>query len=52
VERYLGVKIPPTNLQPGYQDQARAFANELADGLDRRGSERVSAPSPTAATAN
>jgi menaquinone-dependent protoporphyrinogen IX oxidase len=30
-ERYLGVKIPPTNLQPGYGDQARAFANGLAD---------------------
>jgi menaquinone-dependent protoporphyrinogen IX oxidase len=44
VERYLGVKIPPSSLQPGYQEQARAFANELADGLDRRGSEGVSAP--------
>jgi menaquinone-dependent protoporphyrinogen IX oxidase len=52
VERYLGVKIPPSNLQPGYEEQARAFANELADGLDARGSEGVSAPSPTVATAN
>jgi menaquinone-dependent protoporphyrinogen IX oxidase len=49
-ERYLGVKIPPTNLQPGYREQARAFANQLADGLDRRVSEGVSAPSATAAT--
>ena len=32
-ERYLGVKIPPTNLQPDYLEQARAFATTLADGL-------------------
>ena len=32
-ERYLGVKIPPSMLKPDYQEQARAFANELADGL-------------------
>jgi hypothetical protein len=32
-ERYLGVKIPPTNLKPDYAEQARAFAGELADGL-------------------
>jgi menaquinone-dependent protoporphyrinogen IX oxidase len=32
-ERYLGVKIPPTNLQPEYPEQARAFAAELASGL-------------------
>jgi hypothetical protein len=32
-ERYLGVKIPPTNLKPDYGEQARAFAAELADGL-------------------
>ncbi len=32
-ERYHGVKIPPTNLQPGYVEQARAFATELADRL-------------------
>jgi hypothetical protein len=30
--RYLGVKIP-ANLQPSYLDEARAFANELADRL-------------------
>jgi menaquinone-dependent protoporphyrinogen IX oxidase len=32
-ERYLGVKIPPTNLKPDYPEQARAFASRLADGL-------------------
>ena len=52
VERYLGVKIPASNLQPGYQEQARAFANELADGLERRGSEGVSAPSSMVAEAH
>jgi hypothetical protein len=30
-ERYLGVKIPPTNLQPDGDDAARAFAAHLAD---------------------
>ena len=35
-ERYLGVKIPPTNLKPDYLEQARAFATGLADGLARR----------------
>jgi hypothetical protein len=33
-EKYAGVKIPPTNLQPGYEQQARAFAGKLADGLE------------------
>jgi hypothetical protein len=32
-ERSLGIKIPPTNLKPDFGDQARAFANKLADGL-------------------
>jgi hypothetical protein len=32
-ERYLGVKIPPSLLKPDYVEQARAFANELADGF-------------------
>jgi hypothetical protein len=32
-ERYLGVKIPPTNLQPAGDDAARAFAVGLADRL-------------------
>jgi hypothetical protein len=31
--RSLGVKIPPTNLQPGFATQAAAFANRLADTL-------------------
>jgi flavodoxin len=35
-ERYLGVKIPPTNLQPGFDDEARALANRLADTLNGR----------------
>jgi menaquinone-dependent protoporphyrinogen IX oxidase len=33
-EKYAGIKIPPTNLQPGYEEQARAFASKLADGLE------------------
>jgi hypothetical protein len=32
-ERYLGVKIPPTNLKPDFTGQAQVFANRLADGL-------------------
>ena len=32
-ERYLGVKIPPTNLQEPQLEQARAFADALADRL-------------------
>ena len=31
--RYLGLKIPPTNLKPEYPEQARAFAAELASAL-------------------
>jgi hypothetical protein len=33
-ERYLGVKIPPTNLKPDFLEQAQAFANKLADSLE------------------
>jgi len=33
-ERSLGIKIPPTNLKPDFGDQAAAFANKLADGVD------------------
>ena len=33
-ERYFGIKIPPSGLKEDYGDEARAFANELADGLD------------------
>jgi len=32
-ERYLGVKIPPSMLQPDYVEQAQAFANELSNSL-------------------
>src|SRR5207247_319146 len=32
-ERSLGIKIPPTNLKPDFDDPAHAFANELADKL-------------------
>ena len=30
---YLGVKIPPTNLQPDGDEAAREFARKLADQL-------------------
>jgi hypothetical protein len=33
-ERSFGIKIPPTNLKPDFAEQARAFANTLADSLD------------------
>jgi len=33
-ERYLGVKIPPTNVQPDGDDAARAFATRLVDRLE------------------
>src|SRR3954447_8066812 len=33
-ERYLKVKIPPTNLKPGYDEAARRFAGQLADRHD------------------
>ena len=33
-ERSFGIKIPPTNLKPDFGDQAREFANKLADSLD------------------
>ena len=32
-ERYLGVKIPPTNLQEPQLEEARGFADALADRL-------------------
>jgi hypothetical protein len=34
-ERYLGVKIPPTSLEPDYLEQVGAFAIGLADDLVR-----------------
>jgi menaquinone-dependent protoporphyrinogen IX oxidase len=33
-EKYLGVKIPPTNLQVGYHEQAHVFADGLVDQLE------------------
>jgi hypothetical protein len=33
-ERYLGVRIPPSNLKSEFAEQAAAFANELADILE------------------
>ncbi|WP_163890944.1 flavodoxin family protein [Mycolicibacterium hippocampi] len=32
-ERYLGLKLPPTNISDGQVDQARKFAGKLADRL-------------------
>jgi hypothetical protein len=32
-EKYLGVKIPPTNIQDYHLDQARQFGNQLASRL-------------------
>ena len=32
-EKYLGLKIPPTNLQDYHLEQARSFAAKLADQL-------------------
>src|SRR3954464_1403451 len=46
-ERYLGVRIPPTNLKPDYSEQTRAFATQLADGLVNARAA-VSAPATTA----
>jgi hypothetical protein len=33
-ERYLGLKIPPTNLQPNDEEAARSFAKGLADRIE------------------
>jgi menaquinone-dependent protoporphyrinogen IX oxidase len=41
-ERYLGVKIPPSLLQPDFEEQAQAFANQLADGLAGMGEPAAS----------
>src|SRR3954453_6952981 len=35
-ERSLGIKIPPTNLRPGFEKEASDFANQLADALTTR----------------
>jgi menaquinone-dependent protoporphyrinogen IX oxidase len=44
-ERYLGVKIPPTNLKPDYLEQAQAFATGLADRLVHNGQTGSALPS-------
>ena len=36
-KRYLGVRIPKTNIQPEQLEQARTFAAGLADRLFRAG---------------
>jgi hypothetical protein len=32
-DRYLGVRIPPANLQPSYAGESQAFAGQLADSM-------------------
>ena len=44
--RYLGIKIPSANLQPGYADAARAFAGRLADRLGVARSSARKPPDP------
>jgi len=46
-ERYLNVRIPPTNLKPGYDEAARRFAGRLADRHDAQERARADAQ-PTA----
>ena len=36
-DRYLGLRIPPTNVQPEHLEQTRAFASALADRLFGKG---------------
>jgi menaquinone-dependent protoporphyrinogen IX oxidase len=36
-DRALGIKIPPTNLKPDFDEQAETFANHLADTLETAG---------------
>jgi menaquinone-dependent protoporphyrinogen IX oxidase len=47
-ERYLGVKIPPTNLKADYLEQAQAFATGLADRIvaEARGGPEPSTGAP------
>lgn len=42
-DKYLGIKIPPTNLQPAHDEAARKFAGELADTVGTAGSTAASA---------
>ena len=46
--RSLGIKIPPTNLKPDFDDLAHAFANKLADKLSP--SEQIGQGSSSHAT--
>jgi len=41
-DRYLGIKIPPTNLQPTHDEAARAFAGGLVDRIGAPGSAAAS----------
>jgi hypothetical protein len=50
-ERYLGVKIPPTNLKLDFLGRAQVFANRLADGLGT-GSTTPDDVSPTSGPDN
>ena len=35
-ERVLGLKMPPPNLKPDFEEQARAFVDGLVDGVLRQ----------------
>ena len=35
-ERVLALRMPPPNLQPDYEEQARSFVDGLVDGVLRR----------------
>jgi menaquinone-dependent protoporphyrinogen IX oxidase len=47
-DRYLGVRIPPTNIQKYHLQAGRAFANELADRLAANGQCEVPQAGATA----
>jgi hypothetical protein len=36
-KKYLGLRLPPTNVQPEQLEQARTFAGRLADRLLAKG---------------
>jgi hypothetical protein len=36
-ERVMGLKMPPPNLKPDYEEQARTFVDRLVDGVLRPG---------------
>jgi hypothetical protein len=35
-ERFLGVRMPPPNLGPDFEEQTRSFVDGLADGVLRQ----------------